>query len=135
MKAWSGRGFSLLEVFVAGAMFLLGTAGVLASWSTLTGVIETQRCAVDATGLAEDVLDELRLAQRGSDALAIGSHARFFDRARQPAGAVAPGGYVVSWIATPVDEAFTFRRVDLEVAWRGQDGRHHTIEFLTFRAG
>lgn len=129
------RGFSLLEVFVAGAMFLFGTAGVLASWSTLSGTIETQRRAVDATTLAEDVLDELRLAQRGSELVAVGNHERFFDRSRQPVGSAVVGGFVVSWIVTPVDEAFTFRRVDLEVAWRGLDGRQHTIEFLTFRAG
>lgn len=126
------RGFSLLEVVVAASLFLVGVAGILTSYSTITNLAETQRLQVDALSVAEDVLDELRLQGRGGDDIAVGDHDRFFDRDRQ---VVAAGGlFHVHWTVRQ-DPDFSFRRVDLDVSWTGSNGVVHRVPFVTFRAG
>lgn len=130
----ASRGFSLLEVLIAGAMFAVGTTGVLSSWSTINGIVDTQRRSADAIIVAEDVLDELRLQQRTGPDLTIDGHQRFFTKDRE--GAVSPtiDGYIVEWQVAQVG-TFSYRKVDLTVRWRGVDRREHRLAFLTFRPG
>ncbi len=130
----SVAGFSLLEVLVAGAMFAIGTAGVLSAWSTLNGIVDTQRRTADAVIVAEDVLDALRLQQRSGPDLAIDTHQRFFTQDRQPTLSPTSDGFVVEWQVAQV-RTFSFRQVDLTVRWRGLDRREHRLTFLTFRPG
>ena len=46
------RAFSLVEVLIAGAMFAVGTTGILSAWVTLNGIIDTQRRSADAVVVA-----------------------------------------------------------------------------------
>ena len=128
------RGFSLLEVMIAGALFLLVVAGVVSTWRSVTGFSDTQRRRSEAVSLGEDVLDDLRLAFRSDPDLAVGNHARFYSRDRSRIAAAAGDGFEVDWQV--VDFAGqTFRRVDLVVRWRGVDRRNHELPFVTFRPG
>ena len=126
------RGFTLLEVMVAGALFLIGTSAVLSAWHSITSMMELQRRSTDALAVADDTLDDLRLRQRDAADLTVGSHVRFFDVNRRAVGSPVPDGYTVDWV---VDEnrGLTFRRVDVTVSWNGFDGRPHSIVFATFR--
>jgi type II secretory pathway pseudopilin PulG len=126
-------GFSLIEVLIAGAMFAVGTAGILSAWVTLNGIIDTQRRSADAIVVAEDVLDALRLQPRGGPALRPGPHSRFFARDRVEIEAAVPDGYVVSWTVAAGGGGLTFSRVDLSVRWFGADRREHRLTFVTFR--
>lgn len=127
------RAFSLLEVLIAGAMFAVGTAGILSAWVTLNGIIDTQRRSADAIVVAEDVLDGLRLQPRGGPDLQPGSHARFFTRDRVETEAAIPDGFVVNWTVASTAGGLTFSRVDLSVRWLGADRREHRLTFVTFR--
>jgi type II secretory pathway pseudopilin PulG len=130
----SRGGFSLLEVLVAGAMFAVGTTGVLSAWSSINGIVDTQRRSADAIIVAEDVLDELRLQQRTGPGLTIDGHQRFFTRDRENAASPTIDGYIVEWEVAQVG-AFSYRKVDLTVRWNGVDRRQHRLAFLTFRPG
>ena len=128
------RGFSLLEVIIAGAVFIVAATGVLSSWRTVTGLNETQQRSGEALTLGEDVLDDLRLAFRDSADLSVGAHERFFDRQRAPIAAPSPRGYSVEWTVTVVPGK-TFKKVDLVVRWNGSDARPHRLPFVTYRSG
>lgn len=129
MKA---RGFTLLEVMVAGALFLIGTSAVLSAWHAVTSSMELQRRSADAVAVADDTLDDLRLRQRDAADLIVGTHVRFFDVARRAVPAAVTDGYTVEW--NVADSAgLTFRRLDVKVSWKGFDGRPHTVAFTTFR--
>ena len=123
-----------MEVLVAGAMFAVGTTGVLSAWSTINGIVDTQRRSADAIIVAEDVLDELRLQQRTGPDLTIDGHQRFFTKDRGNVVSPTIDGYIVEWQVTQVG-TFSYRKVDLTVRWRGVDRREHRLAFLTFRPG
>ena len=127
-----GRGFTLLEVMVAGALFLIGTSAVLSAWRSVTSLMELQRRSADAVAVADDTLDDLRLRQRDSADLNVGNHVRFFDVARRPVPAAVVDGYTVQWVVED-SQGLTFRRLDVTVLWQGFDRRPHQIVFATFR--
>jgi prepilin-type N-terminal cleavage/methylation domain-containing protein len=129
------QGFSLIEVLIAGAMFSMGTAGILSAWVTLQGLIDTQRRGADAVVVAEDVLDALRLQPRGGRLLLPGNHERYFTRDRVETEVATSDGFVVAWSVGVVDPDVTYRRVDLAVRWLGIDRREHRFTFVTFRPG
>lgn len=125
-------GFSLIEVMIAGVIFVVSVTGVVSCWRSIQGLADTQLRRGDAISLAEDTLDDLRLCFRGADDLAVGDHQRFFTKDRAPVGAAAARGYAVQWTVTQIT-AQTFKRVDLAVRWTGSDGRAHTLPFVTYR--
>jgi Tfp pilus assembly protein PilV len=129
----SARGFSLLEVLVAGVMFVVVVAGVVATWSTVTGLQGMQQRRTAAIILAEDVLDDLRLRFRGADDLAIGVHERCFTVDRVPAACPQSAGFTVRWDVLAVAQR-TFLQIDLVVRWTGANGVEHAVPFSTFRA-
>jgi Tfp pilus assembly protein PilV len=129
----SARGFSLLEVLIAGVMFVVVVAGVVSTWSTVTGLQGMQQRRTAAIILAEDVLDDLRLRFRGADDLAIGLHERCFTVDRVPAACPQPAGYTVRWDVLAVARR-TFLQIDLVVRWTGANGVEHAVPFSTFRA-
>jgi type II secretory pathway pseudopilin PulG len=69
MMTSSSRGFSLLEVLVAGALFLITVSGVLSAASTATTTFEHQRKLTQAMSVGEFVLEELLLRYTSSDEL------------------------------------------------------------------
>ncbi len=130
----ANRGFSLLEVLIAGVLFVVAATGVVSSWRTVVGLAETQQRSGEALTLGEDVLDDLRLAFRDSPDLTDGVHQRFFDRRRSPVGAANPLGFTVEWTIAVVPGQ-TFKRLDLAVRWNGTDARPHRLLFVTYRSG
>ena len=127
------HGFTLIEVLVAGAIFVIGTAAVLSSWRSVLVSIEQQRRSADAVAVAEDVLDDLRLRLRDSADLTPGNHTRFFDDDRRDVAVEDAGGYRVDWTVHD-SNGETFRRIEVVVGWHGSDQRSHVISFVTFRA-
>jgi len=134
MSPSTKRGFSLLEVVIAGVLFVVAATGVVSSWRTVVVLAENQQRSGEALTLGEDVLDDLRLAFRESGDLTVGAHQRFFDRQRSPVAAVAQQGYTVEWTVAVVPSQ-TFKRVDLAVRWTGTDARPHRLLFVTYRSG
>lgn len=67
----SRRGFSLLEVLVAGTLFLVSVSGVLSAASTATTTFEHQRKLTQAMSVGEFVLEELLLRYTSSDELRL----------------------------------------------------------------
>lgn len=126
------RGFSLIEVLIAGVIFVVSVTAVVSSWRAIQGLADTQLRRGDAISLAEDVLDDLRLCFRGADDLAVGDHTRFFAKDRAPRAAADPRGYTVTWTVTQIPQQ-TFKRVDLTIRWTGSDGRPHALPFVTYR--
>lgn len=126
------RGFSLIEVMIAGVIFIVSVTAVVSSWRAIQGLADTQLRRGDAITLAEDVLDDLRLCFRGADDLSVGDHQRFFTKERGRVNAAVPRGYTVSWTVTQIPQQ-TFKRVDLTVRWTGSDGRPHALPFVTYR--
>jgi prepilin-type N-terminal cleavage/methylation domain-containing protein len=134
----SRRGFSLIEVMIAGAMFAVGTAGILSGWFMLNSTIDTLQRSADALVVAEDVLEALRLQPRGGPDLTDGSHARYFTRDRQESEVVVTGGYTVAWevsvpASAPSGVELTYRQLNLDVRWTGLDRREHVLNFVTMR--
>ncbi len=127
------RGFSLIEVMIAGAMFAVGTAGILSAWFTLNGAIDTQRRSADALVVADDVLDSLRLQPRGGRHLTLGQHVSFFGRDRSELEVAATDGFTVRWLVSSTGNENTYQRVDLDVRWMGLDRREHRLGFITYR--
>lgn len=126
------RAFTLLEVLVAGALFLVGTAAVLGGWRSILVSMDQQRRSTEAVALADDVLDDLRLRPRDHADLDVGAHSRFFTRLRKPSAAAVADGYRVDWTVHG-SNGQTFRRIDVVVRWRGTDRREHALPFPTFR--
>lgn len=67
------RGFSLLEVMVAGALFLVTVTGVLSATSTATATFEHQRKLTQAMSVAEYTIEELLLRYGSHDELRLNS--------------------------------------------------------------
>jgi Tfp pilus assembly protein PilV len=61
------RGFSMLEVMIAGTIFLLALAGVVSGYRTANGIYEHQRRTTVAISIAEFEMEEL-LLRYSSDA-------------------------------------------------------------------
>lgn len=133
MKA-ARRGFSLLEVLVAGAVFIVAATGVVSSWRTVAALNETQQRSGEALTLGEDVLDDLRLVFRDSADLGVGVHQRFFDSQRAPTAGPVARGYTVEWTVVIVSGQ-TFKQIDVAVRWTGSDARPHRLPFVTYRSG
>ncbi len=64
-------GFSLLEVMVAGALFLVTISGVLSATSTATATFEHQRKLTQSMSVAEFSLEELLLRYGSNDELRL----------------------------------------------------------------
>jgi prepilin-type N-terminal cleavage/methylation domain-containing protein len=65
------RGFSLLEVLVAAALFLVTVTGVLSATSTATATYEHQRRLTQAMSVGEFVLEELLLRYTSAEELRL----------------------------------------------------------------
>ena len=65
------RAFSLLEVLVAGALFLVSVAGVLSATATATATFEHQRKLTQAMSVGEFVLEELLLRYTSAEELRV----------------------------------------------------------------
>lgn len=122
------RGFSLLEVMVAGALFIVAISGmtVTLTAASSTGTLALHRDA--ARDIARQRIEELLAVAPTSTVLSVGAHSE----TRNLAGAVDSGGlFTVSWNVVPHPD-LPVLKIDLGVDWTEPSGNHH-VGFETMR--
>ena len=72
-------GFTLLEVMLAGAIFLLALAGTIQGISLANREYEHHRRATAGLAVIESVMEELLLLQASDPLVAAGAHSREYD--------------------------------------------------------
>jgi prepilin-type N-terminal cleavage/methylation domain-containing protein len=137
------RGFSLIEVMVASALFLTTTAVIVASVATASRNSAVQRRMTVALQLGEQKMEELLLRFNTSEDLTIGEHPadpisggnkQWFDESGEPSTAAANKVFRVDWKVSSVTGIPNLRRIALTVAWEGRDNdRDHQITLTTDR--
>ena len=122
------RGFSLLEVMVAGALFVVAVSGmtVTLTAASSTGVLALHQNA--ARDIARQRIEELLAVASTADALSIGTHSE----RRNLSGAVdAAGLFTVTWNVTAHPQ-LPVQKIDLGVDWTEPNGTRH-VGFETMR--
>jgi len=71
----SQKGFALVEVMIAGMIFVLVTLGLTSSTVNSKRAADGSRFAAEATTLAFDKLEQLRTLLPAASDLTVGSHA------------------------------------------------------------
>lgn len=127
------RGFSLLEVMVAGALFLTSLSGVITAIGALNDVEAHQRRMSIATTLGEQTMEELLLRWGGHPDIDVGTTtSRFFDSKGTLAATAQPLGYEARWSVTRVDKIQNLKEVRLRVIWTENSGTKD-ISYFTYR--
>lgn len=124
------RGFSLLEVFISGALFLLAVAGIAGAVSTSAGVNADARLHAVAAELAEERLE--RLLAAAGDAPELRRDIVHEERLAADGSIDAAGPFAVRWTATPVAGVPSVSRIVVDVAWRA-GARDRTLRLETCR--
>jgi prepilin-type N-terminal cleavage/methylation domain-containing protein len=119
------RGFTLIEVLIAGAILIVGAAGLLSAWSTTTALMETNRRVVEASALARSKAEELLRVPFLS---LVSSQ----DHQVDGFGNVGAGPYEVQWLVVS-SAALGGKKVNVDVTWRGKDGRPHNVDIVFAR--
>lgn len=110
------RGFSLIEVMAASAIFGVGLAAIFSAFATATAMYEHQRHMTFAIHLTEAKMEELLLRPSSDNELVAGTvfGPAWFDGRGFPAAAGCPGAtsgtpaesttcrYRVTWSSAPV---------------------------------
>ncbi len=91
-KKNNNRGYSLIEVLIAMAIFSLGILGVVGMQISSTGSNSTARKITDATYYAEDRLETLMSLSWADADLVAGTHTE-----------ATADGYTIEWIVTDAD--------------------------------
>lgn len=124
------RGFSLIEVFISGVLFLLAVAGIVGAVSTSAGVRADARLHAVAAELAEERL-ELLLASPG-DAAELRRDTVHEERLADDGRIDSAGPFTIRWTATPVTGVPSVSRIVVDVAWRAGD-RDRSLRLETCR--
>ncbi len=132
-RARHSQAFSLLEVLVAGALFLTTLSGVLTAIGTMSGVEEHQRRMTVATALGEQSMEELLLRWSGHPDIDVGNtRSRFYTSKAVPSTSSTPDGYEVSWTISRVDKIQNLKNIVLQVIWTESTGEKD-ITYFTYR--
>jgi Tfp pilus assembly protein PilV len=123
----SQEGFALVEVMVAGIIFVLVTLGLTSSSLNAKRASDGSRFAAEATTLAFDKLEQLRTLAPAATDLTAGAHA---DGANpMPTSGSGRGIYSRSWTVTatlpslaPAVTSVTIGRIDVRVSWPSPAG-------------
>jgi type II secretory pathway pseudopilin PulG len=125
------RGMTLIEVTVAGALLAIGAAGILASWGTVTGVIEHQRRFSEATNLTRMQVERLLVLPADSAPLSPGTYnVGNVDAFGTPTGA-SPAAYVIQY-EVRTKPAPGFVEITVTTSWTEKNGAKST-SFNVFR--
>lgn len=123
-------GFTLIEVMLAGAIFLLALAGTLQGISLASREYEHQRRATSGLAVIESVMEELLLLQSSDPLLASGSRSREYDID----GNLEVGGPVLAeWTVTLNVPVTGLRQIALRVSWVESNGTRRGLDVTTWR--
>jgi prepilin-type N-terminal cleavage/methylation domain-containing protein len=125
------RGFSLLEVMIAGSLLAVGITATLASFDSVRNVASRNRHMTQALHAAESVAESMLALEQADAALAAGVHVtppRRFDAVGQEVDPTdtTRGIYVVSWEVVPNTPIEGLRRVTVTVDWQTGEGAGFT---------
>lgn len=109
------RGFSLIEVFISGVLFLLAVAGIAGAVSTAAGVNADARLHAVAAELAEERLE--RLLAAAGDATELRRDVVHEERVAADGTIDAAGPFTLRWTAAPLVGVPSVSRLVLEVLW------------------
>lgn len=124
------KGFSLLEVMVAGSILLIGIAAVVSALSTANESTAHQRRMTESLHVAEAVMEELLLVPSTSPDMYEGAHGpRTFDGAGNE---VSGGAYRASWSVTSGVPIGGMRRVRVTIQWTEPNGER-SLSLVTDR--
>ena len=107
----SRRGFTLVELLVAVAIFTVLAAGLAQTLVHAQQIRASSARWMRATQLAEERLERLRAGDRGEDAAPIGEFTR-------------------TWRAQPATDAPGLERLDVEVAWEDRGLQRFVLSAL-----
>ena len=122
-----GRGFSLLEVMVSGALFLVAVTGVVSTVSTSASLRSDMRLHAAAAEIAQERMERLLTAARGAPEL---SPTAIHEERRGNSGALdAAGAFIVSWTVSTLVAVPAVSHVVVDVRWRtGGRSKNLTLE-------
>jgi prepilin-type N-terminal cleavage/methylation domain-containing protein len=142
------RGFSLIEVMAAAAIFAAGLAAIFTTFATASGLFEHQRHTTHGIHLAEAKMEELLLRVSSDSELVAGPTfgPQWFDSRGFAAGPGCPTAtsgvpaetaacrYRVTWSSAPLPglTAASVRVTTVTTAW-GERGQEKSVTFSTMR--
>lgn len=124
------RGFSIIEVMVSSAMFLITATAVVSGASTATNAYEHQRRVTEGLALAEYHLEELLLRYAAHTDLSPGvTHSRCAGDLNDDASC----RYTLEWTVQPAPGASGLRQIDLNIRWTETGARPQRVALVTYR--
>ncbi len=129
-RARSHRAFSLIEVMVSGALFLLALTGVVSAVSSASSLRSDSRLHGIAADLAQERMELLLAAARGAPVLSpTATHVE----TRDHSGALsAAGPFTVRWTIATLPSVPSASRVRVQVDYRAGN-RDRTVSLETNR--
>ncbi len=123
-------GFTLIEVMLAGAIFLLALAGTIQGISLASREYEHHRRATAGLAVIESVMEELLLLQASDPLIADGTWTREYDIN----GNLQPGGPLLArWTVSSGVPVIGLREIALNVSWIENNGARRGLSVATWR--
>lgn len=127
------RGFTLIEVTMAGAILAIGATGVLAAYSTTMGLVEHQRRLASAVNVTSSKLEDILIADTGSPLLTPGTNGpEILDSLGRPPALGSAESYEVRWTVTEDRPAAGYLEIVVETRWVELRGSRFT-RFAAYR--
>ena len=126
----AARAFTLIEVMMAGVVFLVVLAGVLTSYNMAGQQFHHLEKQSEALHVADGVVEDLVLAAQSSSVIdpAGNPHTQRYDGA----GNATPSGfYIATWTVTPDVPATGMRQLVVKVTWT--ELTSHSVTLTTVR--
>lgn len=108
--------FSLIEVMVAGSIFIIGLAAMFSAFRTASNQFEHQRHVTYGLHVTEATLEELLVRQLG-DPLLNGGGPVLYDARGFLTTVPAQGRYSVSWTSQPNVPLVGLRTISVTTSW------------------
>ena len=125
------RGFTLLEVMVAGAIGLVAMAGTTAALASNSTVHETQVQKTTALSVAENQMEDLLVRLRTDTDLQTGTWGPRYYTGKGIVSS-APSFFTVTWTIEENQPLPNVRRIRVKAAWNNAGGSQK-IELVTER--